>query len=56
MCVCIYIYIYIYEHNTVETKLTFHEEEKFIATNISTWWQKDLFPIEYLMHVSGTLF
>lgn len=41
----------IYGHNTIETELTFHEEEKFIVIFISTWWQKDLFPSEYLMHV-----
>ena len=41
----------VYGHNTVKTKLTFHEEEKFIAILISTWWQKDLFPSEYLKHV-----
>ena len=41
----------IYGHNTIETELTFHEEENFIVIFISTWWQKDLFPSEYLMHV-----
>ena len=45
----------IYGHNTIETELTFHEEENFIVIFISTWWQKDLFPSEYLMHVYDTL-